>query len=35
MSAWRKILILLMLLFFAAGLAAFLYPYIQGSITDR
>ncbi len=34
MSAWRKILILVMLLFFAAGLGVFLYPYIQGSITD-
>ena len=34
MSAWRKILILLMLMFFGLGLTAFLYPYIQGSITD-
>ncbi len=32
---WRKIIIFLMLLIFAAGLAVFLYPYIQGAIVDH
>lgn len=35
MSTWRRILIIIMLLLFAAGLAVFLYPHIQGSITDH
>lgn len=35
MRLWRKILILIMLLFFAAGFAVFLYPYIQGAVADR
>lgn len=35
MRTWRKIIILVMLLFFAAGLAVFLYPYIQGAIADH
>lgn len=35
MRTWRKIIILVMLLFFAAGLAVFLYPYIHGDIADH
>lgn len=35
MGVWKKILILFMLLIFAAGLGIFLYPHIQGKVTDR
>lgn len=34
MKAWRKVLILLMLMVFIAGLGSLLYPYLQGVITD-
>lgn len=32
---WRKIVVALMLLIFAAGLAVFLYPYIEGAMVDH
>lgn len=35
MRLWRKIIILIMLLLFLAGLILFLYPHIQGAVTDR
>ena len=35
MKLWRKIVILIMLLIFAAGLGVLLYPSLQGAITDR
>ena len=34
MKVWRKVLILLMLMVFIAGLGILLYPYLQGAITD-
>lgn len=34
MGKWRKILILLMLIVFIAGLGILLYPYVQGAVTD-
>ena len=35
MKLWRKIVILIMLLVFAAGLGIMLYPSLQGAITDH
>ena len=35
MKLWRKIVILIMLLIFAAGLGIMLYPSLQGAITDH
>ena len=35
MKLWRKIVILIMLLVFAAGLGVLLYPSLQGAITDH
>ena len=35
MKLWRKIVILFMLLIFAAGLGIMLYPSLQGAITDH
>ena len=35
MKLWRKIVILIMLLIFAAGLGVLLYPSLQGAITDH
>ena len=35
MKLWRKIVILFMLLIFAAGLGIMLYPSLQGAITDQ
>lgn len=35
MKAWRKIVILLMLMVFIEGLSFLLYPYLQGAITDQ
>ncbi len=35
MGSWRKVLILLMLLVFIAGLGLFLYPYFHGAMLDR
>jgi sortase A len=35
MGAWRKVLILLMLLVFVSGLGILLYPYLRGSAMDR
>lgn len=35
MKAWRKIIFLLMLMVFIAGLSFLLYPYLQGAITDQ
>ena len=35
MKLWRKIIILIMLLIFAAGLGIMLYPSLQGAITDH
>ena len=34
MKVWRKVLILLMLMVFIAGLGFLLYPYLQGAIAD-
>ena len=34
-SKWYSLLILIALLFFAAGLGLALYPYIQGAVVDR
>lgn len=34
MKAWRKVVILLMLMVFIAGLGFLLYPYLQGAIAD-
>lgn len=34
MEKWCKILILLMLMVFVAGLGILLYPYVQGAVTD-
>ena len=34
MKVWRKVLILLMLMVFIAGLGILLYPYLQGAIAD-
>ena len=35
MGKWRKVLILLMLLVFIAGLGILLYPYLWGSAMDH
>ena len=35
MKLWRKIVILIMLLIFAAGLGIMLYPSLQGALTDH
>ena len=35
MQAWRKVLILLMLLVFIVGLGILLYPYLQGMAIDH
>ena len=35
MGAWRKVLILLMLLVFISGLGILLYPYLQGTAIDH
>ena len=35
MKMWRKVLILLTLMVFIAGLAVLLYPYLHGAITDQ
>ena len=34
MKVWRKVLLLLMLMVFIAGLGFLLYPYLQGAIAD-
>ena len=34
MKAWRKVVILLILMVFIAGLGFLLYPYLQGAIAD-
>ncbi len=35
MGSWRKVLILVMLIVFVAGLVLFLYPYLHGAMLDR
>ncbi len=35
MKVWRKVLILVMLIVFAAGLGLLLYPHLQGAVADH